>query len=79
MFDFEKIFNFDNKYPSCPIDKEAFINITESLQPIPGLSHLGLSRAIAEWLVEHRPYYDEVKGKTLDELGFEIHYLLNHG
>ena len=79
MFDFEKIFNFDNKYPSCPIDKEAFINITESFQPIAGMSQLGLSRAIARWLVENRPYYDEVKGKTLDELEFEIHYLLNHG
>ncbi|MCR4847739.1 MAG: hypothetical protein K5920_02665 [Bacteroidales bacterium] len=73
------MFDFDKKYPSYPIDKDAFISITESFQPVGGLSRLGLSKAIAEWLVEHRPYYDVVKGKTFDELEFEIHYLLNHG
>ena len=83
---FEPDYNYlAEKYPPETIDKEEFVDITETFQnPMIRIHivcplHCLPSYNLAKWLAENRPYYDVVKEKSFEELELYIRYLINHG
>lgn len=84
MFESDNSF-LARKFPPKAIDKNEFIDITESFQKPTCRMHIVYptyylpSYNLAKWLTENRPYYDVIKEKSFEDLELYIRYLINHG